>query len=147
VKTCVEFVFEIFGSSWYNTWTIVLISCLWLVPSVDTTQAHIYYSYSHQNLSQVKFLANLLAGLRGSGNSGKFPGGSGFPGNSGLSPRLTHSFTFYRVVYPPPHSRRLPSLPHIAPRQFSPPLSKSSESEGLRAPRCGDRRSTPVSKD
>jgi hypothetical protein len=86
VKTCVEFVFEKFGSFWYNTWTIVLIACLWLVSSVDTTQAHIYYMYSHPNLSQFKFLANLLAGLRGSGNSGNFPGDSRFPENSGPGP-------------------------------------------------------------
>jgi hypothetical protein len=75
-----------FASLWYNTWTIVLIVCLCLVSSVDTTQAHIYYIYSHPNLSQIKFLANLLAGLRGSGNSGLFSGDSGFPGNSGPIP-------------------------------------------------------------
>jgi hypothetical protein len=86
VKTCVEFVFGKIGSLWYNTWTIVLIVCLWLVSSVDTTQAHIYHIYSHPNLPQIKFFANLLAGLRGSGNSGKFPGDSGFPGNSGSGP-------------------------------------------------------------
>jgi hypothetical protein len=86
LKTCDEFVFEKFGSLWYNIWTIVLIACLWLVSSVDTTQAHIYYIYSHPNLSQIKFLANLLAGLRRSGNSEKFPGDSGFPGNSEPGP-------------------------------------------------------------
>jgi hypothetical protein len=86
VKTCVEFVFEKFGSLWYNTWTIVLIACLWLVSSVDTTYAHIYYIYSHPNLSQIKFLANLLTGLRGSGYPGKFPGDFEFPENSGSSP-------------------------------------------------------------
>jgi hypothetical protein len=42
-----------------------------------------HYIYSHPNLSQIKFLANLLAGLRGSRNFGKFPGDSGFSGNSG----------------------------------------------------------------
>jgi hypothetical protein len=45
-----------FGSLWYNTWTIVLIAWLWLVSSVDTTQAHIYYIYTHPNLSQIKSL-------------------------------------------------------------------------------------------
>jgi hypothetical protein len=70
----------------YNTWTIVPIACLWLVQSVDTAQAHIYYIYNLPNLSKIKFLENLLAGLRGSGNSGKFPGDSGFPGNSGSGP-------------------------------------------------------------
>jgi hypothetical protein len=59
---------------------------LWLVSSVDTTQTHIYYIYSHPNLSQIKFLENLLAGLRGRGNSGKFPEDSGFPGNSEPGP-------------------------------------------------------------
>jgi hypothetical protein len=59
---------------------------LWLVQSVDTTQAHIYYIYNLPNLSQIKFLANLVAGLRGSGNSGDFPGDSGFLGNSGHGP-------------------------------------------------------------
>jgi hypothetical protein len=83
VKTRVEFVFEKFGSLWYNTWTIVPIACLWLVPSVGTTQAHIHYTYSLPNLSKIKFLANLVAGLRGSGNSEKFLGDFGFPGNSG----------------------------------------------------------------
>jgi hypothetical protein len=43
---------------------------LWLVSSVDTSQAHINYTYSHPNLSQIKFLANLLTGFRGSGVSG-----------------------------------------------------------------------------
>jgi hypothetical protein len=70
----------------YNTWTIVPIACLWLVQSVDTAQAHIYYIYNLPNLSKIKFLANLLAGLRGSGNSGKFPRDSGFPGNFGSGP-------------------------------------------------------------
>jgi hypothetical protein len=32
--------------------------------------------YSHPNLSQIKFLENVLVGLRGSGNS-VFPGDSG----------------------------------------------------------------------
>jgi hypothetical protein len=35
---------------------------------------------------KIKFLANLVAGLRGSRDSGDFPGDSGFPGNSGPSP-------------------------------------------------------------
>jgi hypothetical protein len=59
---------------------------LWLVQSVDTTQAHIYYIYNVPNLSKIKFLANLVARLRGSGNSGDFPGDSGFPRNSGHGP-------------------------------------------------------------
>jgi hypothetical protein len=59
---------------------------LWLVQSVDTTQAHIYYIYSLPNLSKIKFLANLVARFRGSGNSGLFPGDSGFPGNFGPGP-------------------------------------------------------------
>jgi hypothetical protein len=53
VKTSVEFVFEKFGSLWYNTWTIVPIVCLWLVPSVETTQALINYIYSLPNLSKI----------------------------------------------------------------------------------------------
>jgi hypothetical protein len=48
--------------------------------------AHIYYIYNLPNPSNIKFLANLVAGLRGSGNSGDFPGDSGFPGNSGPGP-------------------------------------------------------------
>jgi hypothetical protein len=59
---------------------------LWLVQSVDTNQAHIYYIYNLSNLSQIKFLANLVAGLRGSGNFGDFPGDSGFPRNFGPGP-------------------------------------------------------------
>jgi hypothetical protein len=75
-----------FGSLYYNTWTIVPIACLWLVQSVDTTQAHIYYISNLPNLSKIKFLANLVAGFRGSEDSGVFPGDSGFPGNSGPGP-------------------------------------------------------------
>jgi hypothetical protein len=59
---------------------------LWLVQSVDTTQAHIYYIHSLPNLSKIKFLANLVVGLRGSGDSEDFPGDSGFPGNSRPDP-------------------------------------------------------------
>jgi hypothetical protein len=59
---------------------------LWLVQSVDTAQAHIYYIYNLPNLSRIKFLENLLAGLRGSGVSGIFPRKSGFPGYSGPGP-------------------------------------------------------------
>jgi hypothetical protein len=55
---------------------------LWLVQSVDTAQAHIYYIYNLPNLSKIKFFENLFAGLRGSGVSGVFPGKSGFPGYS-----------------------------------------------------------------
>jgi hypothetical protein len=122
VKTCVEFVFfEIFGSSWYNTWTIVLIAWLWLVSSVDATQAHIHYIYSHPNLSQIKFLANLLAGLRGSGNFRKFPGDFRFPENSGPGPECPDlwgintlfttvvPFSFlYHFDWPPPSPVALP---------------------------------------
>jgi hypothetical protein len=35
---------------------------------------------------KIKFLANLVAGLRGSGDSGNILGDSGFPGNSIPSP-------------------------------------------------------------
>jgi hypothetical protein len=61
---------------------------LWLVQSVDTTQAHIYYIYNFPNLSRIKFLANLLTGLRGSGVSGVFPGMFGLPGQSGPGPEI-----------------------------------------------------------
>jgi hypothetical protein len=44
--------------------------------------------YSHPNLSQIKFLTNLLPGLRGSGNSGQISGKSGFLGDSGPSPDI-----------------------------------------------------------
>jgi hypothetical protein len=161
VKTCVEFVFEKFGSLWYNTWTIVLIACLWLVSSVDTTQAHIYYIYSHPNLSQIKFLAHPRPRFRGSRNSKKIsrrfrvsrklrtcPGVSGSLGYKyPFSPRSISFHCFSPLTGRLPHSRRLPSLPHTAPRRFSSPPSKSSVSEGLRASRCGDQRSTSVSKD
>jgi hypothetical protein len=52
---------------------------LWLAQSIDTTQTHIYYIYNLPNLSKIKFLANLVAGLRGSGDSGDFPEILGFP--------------------------------------------------------------------
>jgi hypothetical protein len=77
-----------FGSLEYNTWTIVHIACLWLVQSVDTSLAHIYYIYNLPNLSKIKFLANLLAGLRGRGNSGVFPENPGFPDTLDLARRV-----------------------------------------------------------
>jgi hypothetical protein len=86
VKNLCWICFEKFGSLEYNAWTIVSIACLWLVQSVDTARAQIYYIYNLPNLSKIKFLANLLAGLRGSRDSGTFPGESGFPGYSGPSP-------------------------------------------------------------
>jgi hypothetical protein len=39
------------------------------------------------NLSKIKFLANLVARLRGSGNSGDFPRDFGFPRNFGPGPK------------------------------------------------------------
>jgi hypothetical protein len=61
---------------------------LWLVQSVDTAQAHIYYIYNLPNLSKIKFLENLLAGFRGSGISRVFPGSLGFPDIPDLARRL-----------------------------------------------------------
>jgi hypothetical protein len=87
-KTCVEFVFEKIGSFEYNTWTIVPIACLWLVQSVDTAQAHIYYIYHLPNLYKIKFLENLLAGFRGSGISGVCPESPDFPDIPDLTRRL-----------------------------------------------------------
>jgi hypothetical protein len=58
--------------------------------------------YSHQNLSPIKFLANLLAGLMGSGNSGLFPGDFGFPRNSRLGPDILDLYgrnTIFTVVF------------------------------------------------
>jgi hypothetical protein len=109
----------------YNTWSIVPIACLWLVQSVDTAQVHIYYIYNLPNLSKIKFLANLLAGLRGSGDFGIFPGESGFPGNSGPGPEtpgrkgINTLYRGQRTPFTPlsqfdrtqPVSRRLPLSP------------------------------------
>jgi hypothetical protein len=61
---------------------------LWLVQSVDTAQAHIYYIYNLPNLSKIKFLENLLAGLRGSGISGVILESPGFPDIPDLARRL-----------------------------------------------------------
>jgi hypothetical protein len=74
--------------------------------------------YSHPNLSQIKFLASLLAGLRGSGYS-LFLGNSGFPGDSGHIPDIPNlkgiytlftavlSFSsFYHIDRPPVSPRR-----------------------------------------
>jgi hypothetical protein len=144
-----------FGSLWYNTWTIVLIAWLWLVSSVDTTQAHIYYIYTHPNLSQIKSLQiySLDSGERKLWNiSRRFRVsqklrtwhevsrllGYKYP----LSPR---SNCFYSLslltaasLLPSP-----PPLPHLAPWViFVLPPSKSFVSEGLSSPRSGDRRST-----
>jgi hypothetical protein len=88
VKNFCGICFEKFGSLEYNTWTIVPIACLWLVQNVDTTHAHIYYIYNLPNLSKIKFLANLLAGLRGSGVSEIFPEMSGFPRCFGPGPEI-----------------------------------------------------------
>jgi hypothetical protein len=58
-----------------------------------------FYIYNLPNLSRIKFLENLLAGLRGSGVSGVFPGKSGFPGHSGPGPETPGCKsinTFYR---------------------------------------------------
>jgi hypothetical protein len=72
---------------------------LWLVQSVDTAQAHIYYIYNLPNLSRIKFFEKLFTGLRWSGISGVFPGKSGFPGYSGPDPETPGCKginTFYR---------------------------------------------------
>jgi hypothetical protein len=61
---------------------------LWLVQSVDTAQAHIYYIYNLPNLSKIKFLENLLAGLRGSGIFRVFTESPGFPDIPDLVRRL-----------------------------------------------------------
>jgi hypothetical protein len=89
-----------------------------------------------------------------------FPGMSGFlgysgpgleiPGYKGINTFLPQStgpiHPFYSLTAPSP-SPSPPSLPHLALGDFHFPPSKSSESERLRAPRCGDRRSTKDSKD
>jgi hypothetical protein len=97
---------------------------LWLVQSVDTAQAHIYYTCNLSNLFKIKFLENLLAGFRGSGISGVCPEFPDFPDTPDLAQRLRvvkvyipltavknslspfHSFTV-PCLFP----RRLP-LPH-----------------------------------
>jgi hypothetical protein len=152
--------FAKFGSSKYNNWTIVPIACLSQVQGVDTTQAHIYYIYSLPNLSKTKFFANLVIGLRGSGNSGVFPGQSRFPRNSGPGPEslgcngINTLYSSQRTQFTPFHSLTAPTPSLVA--SLSPPSSpwviffppsKSNVSEGLRAPKCGDRRSTQDSKD
>jgi hypothetical protein len=80
--------FEKFGSFEYNTWTIVPIACLWLVQSVDTAQAHIYYIYNHPNLYKIKFLENLLASFEGRGISGVCPECPDFSDIPALTRRL-----------------------------------------------------------
>jgi hypothetical protein len=63
---------------------------LWLVQSVDTTQAHIY---NLPNLSKIKFLANLVAGLKGAETPEIFPEIPGFP----EIPNLAWSIRIFRV--------------------------------------------------
>jgi hypothetical protein len=152
--------FEKFGSSKYNTWTIVPISCLWLVQGVDTTQSHIYYIYSLPNLSKIKFLANLVAGLRGAETPEFFSEIPGFPKIPDLAqsirtfrvyiPFLLQStqFHFYSLTATPLSPLPSPpTLPHLALGDFRIPPTKSCESKALEAPRRGDWRSTSDLKD
>jgi hypothetical protein len=125
-KLVMNLFWKFFGSLEYNTWTIVAIACLWLVQSVDTAQAHIYYIYNLPNLSKIKFLANLLAGLRGSGDSGIFPGESGFPGNSGPGPE-SPGCKGINILY---RGQRTP-FTHFHSLTAPPPLSSP-----LSRPRC-----------
>jgi hypothetical protein len=130
---------------------------LWLVQSVDTAQAHIYHIYVVPNLYKIKFLENLLAGLRGSGISGVEAGNSGFSGYSGPSPETPgckgiktfdhgkNSFFHHYSVSPRPLLS--PVAPFLSLCDFLFQPAKSSESEGVKAPRCGDQGSTQVSKD
>jgi hypothetical protein len=60
---------------------------LWLVQSVDTAQAHIYYICNLPNIYKIKFLENLLAGFRGSGISGVCPESPDFPDTPDLARR------------------------------------------------------------
>jgi hypothetical protein len=133
---------------------------LWLVQSVDTAQAHIYYTCNLPNLYKIKFLENLLAGFRGSGIFGVCPESPDFPDIPDPGRRLRvvkvyipltvvknslspfHSFT---VPYLSPVASLFPSLKSLAISTFPP--AKSSESEGLKAPRCEDQGSTRDSKD
>jgi hypothetical protein len=130
---------------------------LWLVQNVDTAQAHIYHICYVPNLYKIKFLENLLAGFRGSGISGVGAGNSGFPGYSGPGPEtpgckgiktFDHGekafFHHFSVLTAPPLSRRL-LLTSLGAFHFQP--AKSSESEGVKAPRRGDQGSTQDSKD
>jgi hypothetical protein len=133
---------------------------LWLVQNVDTAQAHIYHICNVPNLYKIKFLENLLAGFRGSGISAVCPESPDFPDTPDLARRLQvvkvyipltavknslspfHSFT---VPYLSPVASLFPSLKSMAISLF--PLAKSSESERLKAPRCGEQGSTQDSKD
>jgi hypothetical protein len=131
---------------------------LWLVQSVDTAQAHIYHICNVSNLYKIKFLENLLAGFRGSGISGVGAGNSGVPGYSGPGPETPGfkginnfdrgekvSFHHFSVLAAP---SLFPPSPHSLPLgDFHSPRTKSHESEGLKAPRCGDQGSTQDSKD
>jgi hypothetical protein len=134
---------------------------LWLAQSVDTTQAHIYHICIVPNLYKIKFLENLLAEFRGSGISGVEAGNSGFSRYSGPGPEISGckgintfdhgergSFHLYSVLTVPylfPVASPFLSLKPLCDFLFQP--AKSSESEGVKAPRRGDQGSTQVSKD
>jgi hypothetical protein len=91
-----------------------------------------YITYTIFQIYPNKFLANLLAGLRGSGVFGFFPGMSGFPGYSGPGPEILgykgiNTFlpqstgpihSFYSLTAPSP-SPSPPSLPYLALGRFS----------------------------
>jgi hypothetical protein len=73
-------------------WTIVLIACLWLVPSVDTTQAHIHYIYI-QIYPKSNSLQILLLDSGGAETSEIFPEIPGSPD----TPDLAQSIQTLRV--------------------------------------------------
>jgi hypothetical protein len=132
---------------------------LWLVQSVDTAQAHICYTCNFPNLYKIKFLENLLAGLRGSRISGVCPESPDFLD----TPDLTRRLRVVKVYIPlttvknslsPFHNFTVPtsSVSSLSPTPKSLAIStfppaKLSESEGLKAPRRGDQGSTQDSKD
>jgi hypothetical protein len=134
---------------------------LCLVQSVDTAQAHICYTCNLPNLYKIKILENLLAGFRGSGISGVCPESPDFPDTLDLAQRLRvvkvyipltavknplSPFHSYTVPYLfPPVASLSPTSNSLAISTFPP--AKSSECEGLKAPRRGDQGSTQVSKD
>jgi hypothetical protein len=94
---------------------------LWLVQSFDTAQAHIYYICNLPNLYKIKFLENLLAGLRGSGISAVCPESPGFPDIPDLARRLRVVKVYIpltavkKIPFTLSQFNRAPSLPRRLP--------------------------------
>jgi hypothetical protein len=161
-KICEKLVLNLFWKIWifrvhldccYNYLFVASPKC-WYCSGSHIFTYTIFQIYQESNSLKI---CSLVSGVA---ESLVFLGKSGFPGYSGPGPETPGCKglnTFYRgqkvpftlfTVWPcPSFPRRLPSSPSKPLGDFHLPPSESSEGKGLRAPRCGDRRSTQDLKD